>query len=90
MVKTHENVFNSKMLSEVETFENAAKEMLCKCRSNAESVSTENANAETVLYLAWSTTRVGGFRKTKVEKKLVLFMLLLCCFNTAVTSESGD
>ena len=31
-----------------------------------------------------------GFGKAMVEKKLVLLVLLLCCFNTATTSESGD
>ena len=50
----HKNVFTSKTLSKVETFENATKEMQCKCRVNA-----ENVNAETVIYQAWSTTKVG-------------------------------
>ena len=59
--KTHENVFTSKTLSKVETFENATKEMLCKCQVNAENihVNAENANAETIFYQAWSTTKVG-------------------------------
>ena len=48
-VKTHENIFTSKTLSKVETFENATKEMLCKSHVNAENVNTENANAETVF-----------------------------------------
>ena len=58
-MKTHENVFTSKTLSKVETFENATKETQCKCRVNAENVNAENANAETVIYQAWSTTKVG-------------------------------
>ena len=48
-----------KMQSKAETFENAAKEMLCKCRINAENVNAENANAETVFNQVWSTTKVG-------------------------------
>ena len=39
--KTHQNVFTSKTLSKVETFENAAKETQCKCRVNAENVNLE-------------------------------------------------
>ena len=54
-----ENVFTSKTLCEVETFENAAKETQCKCRVNAKNMNAENTNAETVFYQAWSTTKVG-------------------------------
>ena len=49
-MKTHENIFTSKTLSQVETFENAAKETMCKCRLNAENVNAENAKAEMVFY----------------------------------------
>ena len=58
-VKTHENVFTSKTLSKVETFENATKETQCKCRVNAENINAENTNAETVIYQVWSTAKVG-------------------------------
>ena len=51
-VKTHENIFTSKTLSKVETFENAIKETLCKSRVNAENLNAENAKAETIFYLA--------------------------------------
>ena len=54
-VKTHLDIFISKLQSKVETFEKATKETLCKCRVNA-----KNTNAETVFYQAWSTTKVGA------------------------------
>ena len=66
--KTHENVFTSKTLSNVETFETATKETHFKCcvnaenvnaeNVNAENVNAENAKAETILYQARSTTKV--------------------------------
>ena len=59
MMKTHVNIFNQKTLSKVETFKNATKETLCKCRINAENINTKNTNAETVFCLAWSMTKVG-------------------------------
>ena len=43
-VKTQVIIFNSKTLSKVETFEDATKEMLCKCQLN-----DENLNAETQM-----------------------------------------
>ena len=54
MVKTHVNMFTLKMLSKVETFENATKKTLCKCHIN-----TENVNAEMVLCQTWSMTKMG-------------------------------
>ena len=67
--KTHENVFTSKTLSKVETFENATKEMQCICRVNAENVNTESANTETVIYQAWSKTKVGVDSETPRRKE---------------------
>ena len=57
--KMYENVFSSKTLSKVETFENETKEMQCKCRVNAENVHAENTNTANVFYQVWSTTKVG-------------------------------
>ena len=59
MVKTRVNIFSSKTLSKVETFKNATKETLCKCRINAENVKAKNANSETVFCQGYSTTKVG-------------------------------
>ena len=53
---TYVNIFALKTLSKVETFENAAKEMLCKCLINVENVNHESTNAETGLCLTWSVT----------------------------------
>ena len=82
-MKTHENVFASKTLSKVETFENATKEMQYKCWKHKR----WNGNLSGVVYYKSSC----GFGKAMVKKNLVLFvLLLLCCFNTATASESGD
>ena len=54
MVKTHVNTFTSKTLSRVGTFENATKEMLCKCHINVDNVRDEKANTETLFCLVWS------------------------------------
>ena len=66
-----------------------SKKQQKKCCVNAENVNAENANPETVSGMVYDKSRCG-FRKAMVEQKLVLFVLLLCCFNTAAASESGD
>ena len=55
----HENIFTSKTLSKVETFEKATNETLCKCHVNSKNVNAESTNAETIFYQAWSVTKVG-------------------------------
>ena len=67
-VRTHENFFSSKTLK------------LLKAQQKKRYVNDENANAESVLYQAWSTTKVGvDLKITMVEKKLVFLVLLLYC-----------
>ena len=56
-------------------FENATKETQCKCCVNA-----ENANAEMLIYQAWSTTKVGVDSEKPLRKEARALRVVVMLF----------